>query len=313
MSGESATAPEPKDLRADLLGALRHPRRLLGGVVAVAGLLWAASGIYAVKPEQRGVVKRFGAVVADDVAPGIHYHWPWPAESVERPRTTEVRALSVPFTDAEGEEGALLTGDENLVAVTLQVQYTIDRPGPFLYGTADAPGLLERLTRDAAIARFAGTGVDQALGAGWQEIQVDLREQVQAAADRCRLGVRVASVRIQRVEPPPAVAPAFKDVASAREDKQKLAEEADGERNRRLPAARADAARMRSEAEGRAGEAVQVARGDAERFLSSWGEYKAQPSLTARRLYLEAIEEVLPRVRKIVVSERAEGLVPRGR
>jgi membrane protease subunit HflK len=293
----------------DLGRTFAHARAIGVALAVLAVVLWAASGIYAVAPEQRGVVLRFGKVVEQEVAPGIHYHLPWPFERVERPRTTEVRSLNVAFDEAKetgGENDAMLTGDENLVLATLLLQYTIKSPSDFLLSTADPEALLVQLTRDAAIVRFAGIGVDEALTTARQELQLRLRDDVQAASDELGLGVRLNALQIQRLDPPSPVARAFKDVGSAREDRHKLVEEAQGESNRRLPAARGEAERMRSEAEASAKEAVDHARGDADRFLAAWAEYRKARSVTAQRIYLETIESVLPRVRKIISDPRAE-------
>jgi len=296
---------------SDLGRTLRPARAVAGSLALLGAALYLASGFYSIAPEQRAVVFQFGRLVARDVSPGIHYHLPWPVERVERVRTTEVRTLTVAFEEAQtgDETDALLTGDENLVLATLSLQFSIRNPAEFLLTTSRPEELLARITRDAAIARFLGLGVDEALTSGRQELQLKLRDDVQDAADRLGLGIRAHSLQIQRLDPPSAVASAFKDVGSAREDRHKIVEEAEGDRNRRLPEARADADRARREAEAQAREAVDHARGDSERFLAAWQEYKHARKVTAQRLYLEVIESVLPRVRKIITNPRAEASV----
>ncbi|MGI5863139.1 MAG: FtsH protease activity modulator HflK [Myxococcales bacterium] len=298
------------DARNDLRRTFQHARALALGLVCLGAVLYLASGIYAIAPEQRGVVLRFGKAVETDVQPGIHYHLPWPFERIEKPRTTEVRTLTIAFEEPkgtlEGSTEALLTGDENLVLATLSLQYTIKAPADFILRSRAPEALLELAARDAAIVRFAGIGVDEVLTTGRQSLQLALRDDVQRAADELGLGVRINTVQIQRLDPPGPVASAFKDVGSAREDRHKLVEEARGDSNRRLPEARAQADRMRSEAEAQASEAVAFARGDADRFLAAWNEYRKAKSVTARRLYLEVIESVLPKVRKIIANPRAD-------
>lgn len=298
------------DARNDLRRTFQHARAVAMGLSALGVVLYLASGIYAIAPEQRGVVLRFGKAVETDVQPGIHYHLPWPFERIERPGTTEVRTLTVGFDEPKGRlEGgteALLTGDENLVLATLSAQYTIKAPADFILRSHNPEALLELAARDSAIVRFAGIGVDEVLTTGRQALQLALRDDVQRAADELGLGVRINTVQIQRLDPPGPVASAFKDVGSAREDRHKLVEEARGDSNRRLPQARAQADRMRSEAEAQASEAVAFARGDADRFLAAWNEYRKAKSVTARRLYLEVIESVLSKVRKIIANPRAD-------
>jgi membrane protease subunit HflK len=347
------------EAKSDFERVFRHARAVTGWLIVLLVLLYLASGFYSVKPEQRGVVKRFGRVVTDNVPPGIHYHWPWPVESVVRLRTTEIRSLSISFGKAEeqkkqapvgtagqtegGQAGqqpeapteqpsgaaaeqrpttpaqvavvvsppaleatALLTGDENLVLTTLLVQYAISQPKNYLYHATEAEGLLHRIAHSTTIRRYAGMGVDEVLTTGRLEIQQKLKAEIQATADAYGLGVRITSVQILSIQPPPDVAGAFRDVASAREDKHKLVRQAEGDANRRLPKARAEANTMKSKAEAYTQETVEMAHGDAQRFLAAWSEYRKAKTVTAHRLYIETVEEVLPKVRKVISNPEAE-------
>ncbi|MFX1266076.1 MAG: FtsH protease activity modulator HflK [Promethearchaeota archaeon] len=340
-----------EEAKSDFKRVFRHARAVTGWLIVLLVLLYLASGFYSVKPEQRGVVKHFGRVVTDNVPPGIHYHWPWPVESVVRLRTTEIRSLSISFGKAdvsaqqtpEGPAGqqpeasteqpsgaaveqqpttpaqvavvvsppaleatALLTGDENLVLTTLLIQYTISQPKHYLYNTNDAEGLLHRIAHSTTIRKYAGMSVDDVLTTGRLEIQQKLKQEIQATADAYGLGVRIASVQIQSIQPPSDVAGAFRDVASAREDKQKLVRQAEGDANRRRPKARAEANTMKSQAEAYTQETVEMAHGDAQRFLAAWGEYRKAKTVTAHRLYMETVEEVLTKVRKVISNPEAE-------
>ncbi len=311
-----------EETKSDLSRVFRHGKTVAGWLIVLLIALYLVSGFYSVKPEQRGVVKRLGRVVTDMVPPGIHYHLPWPIESVVRLRTTEIRSMTVSFEEpkpAEGQAPAspvapksapLLTGDENMLVATLLIQYTITEPKSYLYTTPDPEGLVKRIAQDATITRTAQTGVDELLTTGRFKTQTRPREQIQAKADAYDLGIRIASVQIQKIGPPSQVAEAFRDVTSAREDKYKLVQRAEGDRNRRLPRARADANDMTSKAEAYANEVVERAKGDAQRFTEAWGEYQKAKTVTAHRLYLEAIEEVLPKVRKIISNPKAERYIP---
>ncbi len=302
---------------ADVRRALGSLPRVLGGLAALGALLWLASGLYSVRPEQRGVVRRFGKITDDAVLPGIHFHWPWPIETVDRPAVTEVRSLGVSFgstppgaqAEPEGQRESLLSGDANVVQAAVLVQYTVKAPGEWLLSVADPEALLRRVTQAEGTALLVQRDIDEMLTSGRQALQVDLKDAVQRRADAYRLGIRVTSVQLQRVEPPGKVAEAFKDVGAAREDKQKLVQEAEGDRNHRLPEARAEAQRMRAEAESYARERTAWAKGESDRFLAAWEEYRRAKSVTARRLHLETMEEVLGKVRKVVVDPAAERLV----
>jgi len=311
------------EMKSDLGRVFRHARTVAKWLICLLIVLYLASGFYSVKPEQRGAVKRFGRVVTDDMLPGIHYHLPWPAESVVRLRTTEIRSMTVSFEETKGAEGEkapkvprvpkstpLLTGDENLILATLLIQYTITGPKSYLYNTANADELLKRIVQDATIARAAGTSVDELLTIGRLKVQTKLKEEIQATTKAYELGIRIASVQIQKIGPPSEVAAAFRDVTSAREDREQLVQRARGDRNRRLPRARADAHDMTSKAEAYANEVVERAKGEAQRFLAAWKEYDKSKTVTSHRLYLEALEEVLPKVRKIISNPEAERYIP---
>lgn len=289
----------------------RHWRLFLYGAIVAGVLVYLASGVYSLKPEQTGVVKRFGAIVADNVPPGIHYHWPWPIEEIFRPNTREVRSVQLAFTktiaDTSGTHGgALLTGDENLVLLTLLLQYTLLDPARYLTTAANPDALLKQMTQAAVVRHFASMSVDDSLTTGKDRLQRSLREEVQKASNRLELGVAIVSLQIKAIEPPKNVAHAFKDVASAREDMHKMLQTANGEHNRKIPEARADAERMVLEAEAYAKEVVEIAKGDADRFLAKWEEYRKAKSVTAHRIYLETIEEILPKVKKQIINPKAE-------
>jgi len=311
------------EMKSDLSRVFRHARTVATWLIALLIVLYLASGFYSVKPEQRGVVKRFGRVVTDNILPGIHYRLPWPVESVVRLRTTEIRSMTVQFGETKASQGEkvaegpqvpksapLLTGDENLVLATLLIQYAITGPKSYLYTTADADRLLKGIVEEASVARAAGTSVDDLLTIGRLKVQTKLKEEIQARTDAYDLGIRITSVQIQSIGPPIDVAEAFRDVASAREDKHKLVQQSRGDRNRRLPKARAEANQMKSEAEAYANEVVERAKGEAQRFSAAWKEYDKAKTVTSYRLYLEALEEVLPKVHKMISNPEAERYIP---
>lgn len=289
----------------------RHARWVAAALALLLALTYLLSGVYAVRPEQTGVVKRFGRIAAADIAPGIHYRLPWPIDTVELVNTREVRTLKQEYLNTDivpvrDYESILLTGDENLVTMSLLVNYTIADPGRYLSATVDPDGILQRLIAAECVGRLAATGIDDTLAGARNRLQSSVRDSLNAKINDLELGLAVASVQIAEVRPPDAVESAFKDVASAREDKQRLVQEATGDRNRRLPQARAEAERSLREAEAEAQERVERAHGDANGFLAQWEEYRRVPGVTARRLYLETMETVLDKVdrKHLITPER---------
>jgi membrane protease subunit HflK len=208
------------------------------------------------------------------------------------------------------EADSIMTGDENLVLISLLIQYMIDKPGSYLFETKNGvEWFLNRIVRAACIKNAAEMTVEDVLTTGKFVFQNTLKEEVQARTIGYDLGVRIASIQIQSVQPPSRVAGAFRDVSSAREDKHKLVQQAEGNRNREIPKARSKADQMIRKAEAYANEVVAKAEGETQRFLSAWEEYRKSRRDTAQRLYLEAMEKILPRVRKILSNPRAEQLL----
>jgi len=305
-------------MHEDFKQTFQHAKWVGLGSLILLVLIYLASGFYVVKPEQRGVVKRFGLVIQESVLPGIHYRLPWPVESVDLPRTSEVRSIKIHFKDTSNQSvlergAALLTGDENQIWLTMNLQYTIKNPSKYLYRTSNPDVMLNRIVQATVVSWVAKMKVDDVLTTGRQQLQVYLKTEIQDTIDRYGLGMHVNSVQIQSIEPPSKVALAFKDVASAREDKHKMMQQAKGERNRVLPGARADASNMVQEARAKSNEVVEMAKGDTQRFLQNLYEYKKSRSITTRRMYLETIETIMPKVKKIIVNPKAESQVPRGR
>lgn len=274
-------------------------------------VIYGISGFYVVKPEERGVLKRFGAIIADDVPPGIHYRLPWPFESVLLLKTTEIKTLRYEFTGypvAENIGGELLTGDENLLQASVLLQYTISEPKAYLRIALPLERLLQQLTAQAAIQYFAQTAVDGILTSGRQQLQSQLLQALRQQVQVHHLGISIVALQWQSLEAPESVQAAFNDVASAREDKQRLIQDAAGYRNRRLPEARAQAMQIRRQAQGYASELLNQAQGEAQRFQAQWEEYRHNKETTAFRLYIETMEQVLPKVNTLVapIGELAE-------
>jgi membrane protease subunit HflK len=276
-------------------------------VFLAAAVLWALSGIYIVNPDEEGVVLRFGKYT-ETTQPGPHYHLPFPIEEVYKPKVAQVQRVEVGFrsfgangTFQQGqarsmpEEAAMLTGDENVVNIQFSVQYQIKNSVEYLFNVTNQAAVVKN-AGEAVMREVIGNSlIDSALADGKLKIQNDAAALLQDLLDRYKVGVRVLNVQMQSVLPPKEVSDAFKDVASAREDKIRLINEAEADRNEMLPKARGMAAEIVNQANAYKESRILDAEGESRRFLAVAAEYNRARDVTRRRLYLEAMEEILSR------------------
>lgn len=277
---------------------------IIVGLLAVL-TVWLLSGIYIVNPDEQGVVLRFGKYNRT-VEPGPHYALPSPIETVYKPQVTQVLRSEVGFrsvgqssTFQQGqvrtisEEASMLTGDENIVNVQFSVQYKINDPVQYLFNVS-APTALVRNAAEAAMREVIGNSeIDSAITDGKLKIQNDATTLLQQILDRYGAGIRVIAVQLQDVHPPKEVIDAFKDVASAREDKSRIINQAEAYRNEILPKARGQAAAIRNDAEAYSATRIRNAEGEAARFDALREEYSKAPKVTRQRLYYETMENIL--------------------
>ena len=292
-------------------------------IIPAAMVLWLLSGIYIVRQGERGVVRRFGRVVRV-TEPGPHYHLPQPIEKVDRVKVEKVRRIEIGFrTVSPGpparykfmpKESLMLTGDEQIVDAQISVQYKVkaDEPKQFLFNVRGLESPQGALIDAAEVALRQVVGkrpIDDVLIAEKVHVENDIRELLQKIIDRYEAGVRITAVKLQTVQPPKEVEKAFRDVVSAKEDKERLIKEADGYREDVLPKARGQAEKMVLEAEAYKEERIKRAQGDADRFLAVLKEYDKAKDVTRRRLYLETMEQILPGIRKFVIDPEVGGNV----
>ena len=296
---------------AEKIPKLKFSKKMLGVVLVLIIALYLASGIFVVAPDEQGVVRRFGKFIRIE-SPGLNYHLPYPIETVVTPAVTQVKRVEIGFrTISFGPparyqkipaEALMLTGDENIVSAEAIVQYKIKDPVNYLFNII----LPEQTVRDAAEAALRQVigerKIDEALTVGKYEIQEETKKLLQILLDSYKAGILVVAVQLQDVIPPKEVQDAFKDVASAKEDKSKYINQAQGYRNDLIPKARGEAVKMTKEAEGYKIERIKKAEGDVAKFNSILTEYKKGESITQARLYLETMEEILPNMNKIIVG-----------
>ena len=293
------------------------PEKLLTlGILPIFGIgliLWLFTGVYTVGPDEVGVVQRFGKYDRT-VQSGLNYHMPFPIETVKTPKVTEVKRIEVGFrTVGKNQyrtverESLMLTGDENIVDAELIVQYKIKEPINYLFNFI-GPELTLREASEASLRTVVGRhNIDEALTSGKLMIQEETKELLQEILDKYGTGVQVVAVQLQDVSPPKQVIDAFKDVASAKEDKNRMINEAEGYRNDVIPKARGEAQAMIREAEGFRESRIKRAEGDVAKFKAILKEYSKSKDVTRERLYLEAMEEILPGLEKFIVPNGEDG------
>jgi len=281
---------------------------IVGGII----ILWLLFGIfYQVNPNEQGVVRRFGKLVRV-TSPGLKLKLPYPFEVVDKPKVTEVKRVEIGFRTVDPgpparyavvpQEALMLTGDENIINCQVIVQYKIIDAPKYLFNIRGQ----EETVRDVAEAAIRSTigrnNIDETLTTGKFEIQEEIKRLTQEVLDIYDSGIQVLAAQLQDVHPPDEVSDAFRDVASAREDRERLTREAEGYNNDVIPKARGEAQRDIRESEAYMEERIKRSEGDAEKFLLVLNEYQKAKSVTEQRLYIETMEEILPEIKKYVIK-----------
>ena len=293
---------------------------LVVGVIVLGLLAWGAlTCCYTVQPEERAVVKRFGSVkgITD---PGLHFRLPFGIDQIQwvatervlkqefgfRTRDTRQGERST-YSEAQFEdESLMLTGDLNMIDVEWVVQYRIDDPIKFLYQMREPTRTLRDIS-ESVMRRIVGNMLgSEVLTIGRVEIQQKAGEEIQEILDGYDAGIRVSTVEMQDVVPPPAVQPAFNEVNEARQERERMINEAQKRVNQEIPNAEGAALRTVAEAKGYATERVNRADGESIRFSAVLAEYRQAPTVTRSRLYLETLNEVLPRIGQVLVVQEGQ-------
>tara|TARA_Y100000758_G_scaffold237362_1_gene173663 strand:- start:1008 stop:2255 length:1248 start_codon:yes stop_codon:yes gene_type:complete len=284
--------------------------------IVVVGL-WIASGFYVVDQSEQGVELRFGKF--QEVKPaGLRWHMPYPIELVEIVNVQQVRTVEVGYRTREGgttrdgatqlvlvpREALMLTADENIIDIQFAVQYNIRDPRDLLFKVSEPADQVVRQATESAVREIVGrSSMDFVITGGRAEIAFETRELLQNILDRYQTGITVRAVEMQNAQPPAEVKDAFDDAVRAREDEERLKNEAEAYANDIIPKARGAAARIVQESEGYKESVIATSQGEASRFLQVLEEYNLAPGVTRDRLYLEAMEEVLSRSTKLVIDQ----------
>jgi membrane protease subunit HflK len=269
------------------------PGGLIGLVIAALALLWAASGFYVVDEQEQAVVLRFGKHVSTTDA-GLHWRMPWPIDKEEIVNVTGVRATR--------DRATMLTQDENIVDLELTVQYRVSDVNAFVFQVADPDLTIRQATKSSVREVVGQSKMDFILTEGREEIADRTKVLLQERMDEYGTGLFVTEVNLQQAQPPEPVQAAFADAIKAREDQQRLKNEAEAYANDRLPRARGAAARQVEEATAYRDQVVAKAQGDASRFTQLLGEYREAPKVTRERLYLDAMGEVYGGNNKVLID-----------
>ena len=296
--------------------------RLVLGVLVVLVLLF--TGYYQVEPDEVGVVQRFGAFVRT-TNPGPHLKIPFGVETVTKVpiqrqlkmefgfRTLRAAAKSefAPTTPETLGESVMLTGDLNVAVVEWIVQFRIKDPQKYLFDVRDVPETF-RYMSEAAMRQVVGDhSVDEVLTIGREEIAHQAKEELQRLCDMYGIGIEVQQLVLQDVNPPDPVKPAFNEVNQAIQEKERAINDAWAEYNKAVPKAKGEAEQAIRSAEGYALERVNNAEGDAKRFDAFYEEYKKAPAVTRKRIYLETMRDLMPKLgRKLILDDKAKGVLP---
>ena len=267
---------------------------LIAGLVAVVAVIWGFMGFYIVDEAERGVVLRFGRVLDLTVQPGLHWN---------PPIVDEVSLVNVSELNAKTYENrAMLTTDENIIDIAVTVQYLIQDPVNYVIAVQDPELSLDNASESAIRHVVGGNFMDQILTTGRDRMAADVQERLQDYMNAYNTGIFVSQVNVVDAQPPDAVRPAFDDVIRAREDEQRVQNQAQQYSNQIIPEARGEAQRRIEAANAYSAEVVAEATGDASRFNQLLTEYLKSPEVTRQRLYIDSIEEVMTASSKIMVD-----------
>lgn len=275
-------------------------------------LLWLSSGFYQVQPSEEGVVLRFGRYVYTTDA-GLHYHLPYPIEEVVKVNVTQERSINLgavenrDYRNNAFTESHMLTGDENIVDINLTVVWKIKSAKDYLFNVR-SPDETVRVASQSVLREIVGQSEMQPIITGDRgKVEDETKEELQRVLDEFGSGVQIVRVKLQKADPPREVVDAFNEVQRAKADMERFKNEAEAYRNEVLPKAHGRAAQIKQDAEAYKASIINKAQGEADRFASVYAAYKNGRAVTIKKMYLEALEEVLVKSNKIIVDPSQRG------
>ena len=281
-------------------------------------VIWSASGLYRVQPDEQGVELLFGKYVKT-TQPGLNYWFPVPIGEVKRPKVTLTNQITIGFRGVPNTtnlrdvpaESLMLTGDQNIVDVDFVVQWRINQAGSYLFNIRN-PEATVKLAAESAMREAVGQNTLDFITTGGRDTVAQAAGSIlQEILDSYVAGISILDLRILQADPPKEVIDAFNDVQRAKQDEERLRNEAMAYKNDIVPRAKGEAARMTQSAEAQKEKLIREAQGEAERFEAFYETYKANKDVTSRRIYLEAMQEVLSKSEKFLMDDNGKnGVVP---
>ena len=289
-------------------------------LIIVALIIWLATGFYRVEPDEQGIELLFGKWNQVTTEPGLHYFFPTPFGKTMTPKVESIRKINVGYRSASElgfssnssdrnvlEESLMLTGDQNIVDVNFTVLYKIKDAGKFLFKLRNPETTVKDMSESVMREIVGQRDLEFLLTVGRQEVEQVVRSDLQDILDEYESGILVQSIQLQSVNPPALVIDAFDEVQRARQDKEKLVNEANSYMNKIVPNARGDAAKLVQEATAYKEQVIKQAEGVAQNFIDVYNSYKETKYVTRQRIYLETLTEVLEGPNKIILDSTGEG------
>ncbi len=295
----------------------------IGLILGVLAILWLASGFYLVQPNEQAVVVTFGKYTRSDEMPGLKYRLPFPFQSHQIVDVTTERRIEVGYrgngasqgvarisTTDVPDESLMLTGDENIIDIDYVVMWRVSNAKDFLYSIRNPEDTIKIVAESAMREVIGRTKIQPALTEARSQIQTDTRVLMQKILEEYKAGVAINNIQLQKVDPPGPVIDAFNDVQRARQEREQSRNQAEAYSNDILPRARGEAEKLRQQAEAYKQEVMDRATGDASRFNAIYKAYQSAKDVTAQRMYLETMEQIIKNAQTIILDDKGSGALP---
>jgi membrane protease subunit HflK len=285
------------------------PKNLMGLVLALAFLVWLASGFYIVDAASKGIVLRFGKY-AEATEPGARWHLPWPIESHEIVNVASVRTLEVGYSGSARNkkltEALMLTDEQDIVDLQFAVQYILKDAKDYLFNNRfDDDTEIVKQAAESAMRDIVGKSkMDFVLYEGRAEVAARAKKLMQVILDRYKTGISISQVTLQNVQPPEQVQAAFDDAVKANQDRERAKNEAQAYANDVVPRARGVASRLQQESQGYRQAVIANSEGEASRFSQITTEYAKAPVVTRQRIYMDTMQQVMSNTSKVIVDQK---------
>lgn len=280
-----------------------QPQKAFFGILLILALIWLGTGFYRVEPGENAVRMTFGAWKDTRSEPGLGYHFPWPIQSVEKVDVAVDRKVEIGAPGNRDKSNIMLTGDENIIDIHFVVFWRISNAADYQFKIANPVRTVEKVAESAMREIIGRTPIQNALTEGRAEVELQTKDLMQGILDEYEAGVVINNVQLLRVDPPTSVVDAFNDVQRARTDKERMRNEAETYRNDIVPRARGDAQKLLQDAGAYKEAVTSKANGEAERFLSVYKAYAQAKDVTQKRIYIETMQDIMEKSRKILVGD----------